>query len=55
MNNQFNNGTNWFLIVFAALAAIALVLDWVHNNEPLENVGDEFAGWDINDEDFNSN
>lgn len=55
MNNQFNNSTNLVLIVFAALAAIALVLDWVHNNEPLENVGDDFAGWDIKGEDFNSN
>jgi hypothetical protein len=43
MIHHFTTETNWFLAVFAALAALALVMDWYHANEPIENAGDDFG------------
>ena len=40
---EYTQKTNWFLVTFAFLAAFALVIDWVHSNEPVENVGDDFG------------
>lgn len=40
---EYTKETNWFLVTFAFLAAFALIIDWVHSNEPIENVGDDFG------------
>lgn len=55
MKVEFTTATIVFLCIAAIVGAFAIVMDWLHNREPLESAGDEFAGWDLVDEDFNQN
>jgi len=55
MRIEYNTLTAIIICIGVIAAAIMIIIDAERADEPIANNGDDFAGWELNDHDFNGN
>ena len=55
MKIEYNTLTTIIICLGIAAAVLVIGLDAIRGDEPIINNGDDFAGWELRDEDLNKN